>query len=279
MHTQLFRCPRSGQTLLQKNATFASNDGQHTYPLADGIPDFYIEDTESQTPPNDADLKWLDAQAVEGRNSYYERCREWEGMSFCVDLITKLSHPECRILEVGAGTGHFSRWLADRCKTGTQIYAFDYSLPCLNTARTQIGAHQAVTLFRANARGAMPTAPNSFDLILQRLAPFAPKGSSPEAKTRRVMDLLKPGGYFIFAGWEDEYDGSCDGLIRSGFTRAAHYRWAYPYQFEEAEYIGGLIEGGSSRVGAESQMTNLRGSTESLTRIRKKHCFVAQKPD
>ena len=278
MLSDFFRCPRSGQTLIQDDQALVSEDGQHTYTIVDGVPDFYIEEDKSIIQADDANRKWLDAHAVKGRNIHYERCREWEGMSFCIEQIARLSHPACRVLEVGAGTGHFSRWLAKSCQTGTQIYCFDFSWPCIETIKIRIADLSNVDLFRANARGPMPFAPCSFDVILQRLAPFSPKGVEQQEKAQRVLDLLTPGGHYIFGGWEDEYGGSCEDHIQNGFARAQHHRWAYPYHFEDEEFVGGLMEGGATRLEAEAKLSEARSKTNGLFTVRKEHLFIAQKP-
>ena len=161
-----FRCPRSGQALVQTDQAVVSQDGQYTYAIVDGVPDFYIEEGKSIVPTDDANRRWLDAHAVAGRDLYYERCHEWEGMSFCLEQITRLSDSACHTLEVGAGTGHFSRWLAESCQRGTLIYSFDFSWPCIEMTRNRIAGLSNVCLFRANARGPMPFAPLGFDIIL-----------------------------------------------------------------------------------------------------------------
>ena len=279
MQLGFFRCPRSGQGLREADRAVVSRDGRHCYDMLDGIPDFYVEDQGSATPADDANRKWLSADAVAGRELYYERCREWEGMSFCVGQIARLSHSECCVLEVGAGTGHFSRWLAERCDKGTRIYCFDFSWPCIEMTRARTASLLNVHLFRANARGPLPFAAHSFDVILQRLAPFSPKGADRGEKNQRSLELLKPGGHHIFAGWDDEYGGSCEDLLRNGWARAQHHRWEYPYRFEDEEYVGGLMEGGASRQEAEDRLAEAEGDPDGLTTIRKEHLFIAQKPE
>ena len=173
--SELFRCPRTGRKLLQDEASAYSADGTHRYEIVDGVPDFYIDGGGAAGVDDEANCKWLDADTVEGRDLYYERCREWEGMSFCLEQISRLSYNKCRILEVGAGTGHFSRWICDVCQPGTQLYTFDYSWPCIRKTQTQLSNCTDAYTFRANARGPMPFAAESFDIILQRLAPLIKK--------------------------------------------------------------------------------------------------------
>lgn len=75
----------------------------------------------------------------------------------------------------------------------------------------------------------MPFAPNSFDVILQLLAPFAAKRAERQKEVQRVLDLLRPGGHSIFTGWEDEYGATCNEWVERGFCRAEHHRFAYSY--------------------------------------------------
>ncbi len=276
MLSDLFRCPHSGQILIQDESSAHSEDGR--YEIIDDVPDFYI-DTGGADSAEDANRKWLDAHAVEGRYLYYERCREWEGMDFCIDQISRLSHAHCRILEIGSGTGHFSRWLTEVCQPGTQLYCFDYSWPCIDQTKAQLADSPDTHLFRANARGPMPFAPESFDIIFQRLAPFNAKGMERKEKDQRVLNLLAPGGYYIFAGWQDEYDNDCQTYIDHGFARAQHHRWVYPYTFEEQEYIGGQMENGTSHAEAEAQFKEAQNKTNGLSILRKEHLFIAQKPE
>jgi SAM-dependent methyltransferase len=270
-----FRCPHSGQILIQDESSAHSEN--HSYDIIDGVPDFYV-DAGGANSSEDANRKWLDAHAVEGRHLYYERCREWEGMDFCLDQISRLSHSHCRILEVGSGTGHFSRWMAEVCQPGSELYCFDYSWPCIDKTRTQLADSPGTHLFRANARGPMPFAPESFDIIFQRLAPFNAKGMERKEKDQRLLDLLAPGGHYVFAGWQDEYDGSCQVYLDNGFARAQHHRWQYPYELEAQEFVGGQMERGASRDEAEALLKEAQNKTNGLSILRKEHLFIAQKP-
>jgi SAM-dependent methyltransferase len=275
--SDLFRCPRTGQELLQDETSAYSAEGTHRYEIVDGVPDFYIDGGGAAGTDDEANCKWLDADAVEGRDRYYERCREWEGMSFCLEQISRLSYNKCRILEVGAGTGHFSRWICDVCQPGTQIYTFDYSQPCIAKTQAQITNSPNAFLFRANARGPMPFAAESFDIILQRLAPFNAKGADKSEKMQRILDLLAPGGHYLFAGWEDDYGATCSDYIESGFANAQFHRWLYPYYFTEREFLGGVLEGGASREEAEAQLQAAKKRKNGLFRLRGEHLVLAQK--
>jgi hypothetical protein len=107
---------------------------------------------------------------------------------------------------------------------------------------------------------------------------FTPKGAERQKKDQRALDLLSPGGHYVFSGWEDEYDGSCELFIQNGFARVQHHRWAYPYHFEDEEYIGGIMEGGETRQEAEAKLLQAKTEHDGLFRMWKEHLFIAQKP-
>lgn len=275
--SDLFRCPHTGLELIQDENAAYSADGEHRYEIADGIPDFYIDGGGAAGTDDEANRKWLDADCVEGRDLYYERCYDWEGMSFCLEQISRLSYNKCRILEVGAGTGHFSRWICDVSQPGAQLYAFDFSQPCLKKTQEKVEGRPGVSLFRANARGPMPFAPQSFDIILQRLAPFNAKGADIGEKMQRILDLLAPNGHYLFAGWDDDYGANCSTYTDHGFSRAQYHRWQYPYYFEEREFVGGALEGGASLAEAEEQLRAAKKEENGLFRLRGEHLIIAQK--
>ena len=154
------------------------------------------------------------------------------------------------------------------------IYCFDFSWPCIEMTKIQIASLSNVHVFRANARGPMPFAPGGFDVILQRLAPFTPKGVERGAKDQRALDLLRPGGHYVFAGWEDEYDGSCEVFLENGFARVQHHRWSYPYHFEDEEFTGGRMENGASRAAAEAQLSDAKREPDGLFRLRRKPSWL-----
>lgn len=154
---RFFRCPRTGQPLTWSPTEAHTSDGEHSYPLRDGMADFYIEDDTSCVPQDDANRKWLSATAMEGRDLGYRRHREWPGVGFMVEQVALLSRPGGNILEVGAGTGHFTRWMAEACGPDRSIYAFDFSWPALERTKIRTEELGSVCLFCANARGAMPT--------------------------------------------------------------------------------------------------------------------------
>jgi SAM-dependent methyltransferase len=192
----------------------------------DGIPDFFIAETEGEAidAPNQT---WLDPEIVAARDTVYRlSARKLKGMAFCMQEIGRRTTPGCRILEVGVGTGHFTRWLAEVSVPGTEIYAFDCSWPIIEKARANTQGLAEATLFRANARGHLPFEDEHFDMLFLRLAPLGPHGV-PNVKAGYT--LLKPGGWYIKAGWEQtHYETSpTEWAMQHGYESAEQHEWQY----------------------------------------------------
>jgi SAM-dependent methyltransferase len=205
------------------------------------VPDLFAGDTEHGQ-ENQSNRAWLDPAIVEARQAIYDQCtRELRGMTFCMAEIGRRTRPADRILEVGMGTGHFTRWLAEVVAAGTSIYAFDYSWPIIEKCKAYAGGLPGVILFRANARGPLPFPPASFDVVLVRLAPLGPFGVPV---VRAAFDLLKPGGWCFQAGWEPKgFDTPpTDWAIRHGYASAEHHVWQYRRMQTEREAAARRIE-------------------------------------
>jgi SAM-dependent methyltransferase len=96
--------------------------------------------------------------------------------------------PTWRCLDLGAGAGSMSAWLAERIPRGT-VLALDVDTRMLDASRTP-----NLTVRRADAAD-VEFAPGSFDLILARaLFQYLP---DPEAALRRAIDWLAPGGWLV----------------------------------------------------------------------------------
>ena len=171
-----FCCPTCKNTLNPSPAALTCTGCGRSYPILNGIPDFFLVESEQES----VDLVnaiWGDEMMVKARNTIYRLCtRELKGMAFCMQEIARRTGPGIRILEVGMGTGHFTRWLAEVAAPGTEIYAFDCSWPMLQTAQANLQGISSVTMFRANARGKLPFQDASFDILFLRLAPLGPHG-------------------------------------------------------------------------------------------------------
>ena len=134
----------------------------------DGIPNFYTFASE-QDSIYDRNTTWLDPEIVEATDTVYRLCdRELRGMEFCMREIGRRTCAGCHVLEVGMGTGHFTRWLAEVSEPGTQIYAFEFSWPISQRAPSNTRESLGITIFRANTGGALPFAAAAFDIVFMR---------------------------------------------------------------------------------------------------------------
>jgi SAM-dependent methyltransferase len=127
-----------------------------------------------------------------------------------------------RVLEVGAGAAHCSRWLAGR---GARVVATDVSAGMLDgAARLDAATGVRVPLVQADAR-ALPFADASFDVVFTSFGaiPFVPDAGRVHVEAARV---LVPGGRWVFSvthpvRWAFPDDPTSRGLTahRSYFDR------------------------------------------------------------
>jgi SAM-dependent methyltransferase len=223
-----FCCPVCKGSLAAAAASLCCGPCGREFEIVNGLPDFFISETDRDAIAiDDPNKAWLDPEIVEARDTYYDLCaRQLKGMTYCMQEIARRTRPGCRVLEVGMGTGHFTRWLAEAAEAGTEVYAFDFSWPIIEKAKVNAGALPSVALFRANARGMLPFEDASFDIVFLRLAPLGPHGV-PNAQA--AFELLKPGGWLFQAGWEKERFETppAEWAIQHGFESAAHHVWQY----------------------------------------------------
>jgi len=217
------------------------------YPIIDGIPDFFVSEMEGTADEEEdqvwrENLVWLDPQMVEARDTIYQLCvRELKGMTFAMQQVGLRTFPGCRILEVGTGTGHLARWMAEVCAPGTEIYAFDYSWLMFAKARINIANHPGVILLRANSTGKLPFRKESFDLVFLRLAPLGEHGMP---NVQAAFELLKPGGCLFKAGWNlvRQKTPWTEEAIQLGYESVEVHEWQYPRLRTQEEYAASLVE-------------------------------------
>lgn len=97
--------------------------------------------------------------------------------------------PESRILDVGCGTGYFTRLLA---KDGAQVTGLDQEQPFIDYARRQNETdHLPVSYVRGNALD-LPFADGSFDVVASHT--FLTVIHDPEKAAAEMRRVLRPGG-------------------------------------------------------------------------------------
>ncbi|MGD9099112.1 MAG: class I SAM-dependent methyltransferase [Anaerolineae bacterium] len=252
----------------------------------DGIPDFFISETKEDA-IDEPNKTWLDPKIVAARDTMYRLCaQELKGMAFCMREIGQRTSAGCRILEVGMGTGHFTRWLAEVSRPGTEIYAFDFSWPIIEKAKVNTQGLSGVTLFRANARGLLPFENEGFDIVLLRLAPLGAHGIP---NVQAGYEMLKSGGWYFEAGWERTRHETppTEWAIRHGYESAEQHEWQYWHTQTEQEQRASQVE--LERLAAQGCQTakvqqqkrktkngpDERGSVKKMTH---EHLLIARKP-
>lgn len=221
-----FRCPICKGGLTPAATGLCCAPCGRDFEATNGILDFFVSEGTHDF-DGDPNTIWLTPEIVEARDTYYSLCaRELRGVAFGMQEIARRTGAGCRVLEVGMGTGHFTRWLAEIVEPGTEIYAFDFSWPIIEKAQANTRGLPGITLFRANARGALPFEMESFDVVFVRLAPLGPRGV-PSAQAG--FELLKPGGWFFQAGWKPERHETppTEWAIQHGYESAEHHVWQY----------------------------------------------------
>jgi SAM-dependent methyltransferase len=247
MNANFFVCPVCKGSLGHTDQGFHCVPCMHEYPIIDDIPDFFVYTMEGTTNEEEdlswrENLAWLDPQMVEARDTIYRLCvRELKGMTFAMQQVGLRTFPGCRILEVGTGTGHFARWMAEVSAPGTEIYALDYSWLMFAKARANIANQPGVILLRANSTGKLPFRGESFDLVFLRLAPLGEHGMP---NVQAAFQLLKPGGCLFKAGWNLRREETpwTEGAIQHGYESAEVHEWQYPRLKTQEEYAASLIE-------------------------------------
>jgi SAM-dependent methyltransferase len=223
-----FCCPVCKGSLTAAATSLCCAPCGREFEIVDGVPDFFISETDrDRIDDDDPNRAWLDPEIVEARDTYYNLCaRQLKGMTYCMQEVARRTRPGCRVLEVGMGTGHFTRWLAEVAEPGTEIYGFDFSWPIIEKAKLKAGGLPGVALLRANARGMLPFEDESFDIVLVRLAPLGPRGVP---NTQVAFELLQPGGWLFEAGWKAEQHETppTEWAIQHGFESAEYHVWQY----------------------------------------------------
>ena len=189
------------------------------------------------------------------------------GMAFCMEQVGSRTSAGSRVLEVGMGTGRFTGWLAESVHPQTTIFAFDFSQAMMEKARTNTIGSPNVVLFRGNARGPMPFHPESFDIILVRLAPFKVEGHSHAAGS--ALHLLRPGGWLFEAmttAGERPDTPPTQWTMDKGFESAEFHIWRYPHVVTEEEYLSALLD-----APRPSYLTPNVEKARALTAAMKKH--------
>lgn len=287
MSQESFCCPVCKGALETGSGGLRCETCDRSYPIVERIADFFVSET-TEDFIDEPSKTWLDPKIVDARDTIYSLCaRELHGMRFCMQEIGQRTGENCLVLEVGMGTGHFTRWLDEVSLPGTEIFAFDFSWPIIKKAQVNTYGLSKVTLFRANARGQLPFEQESFDIVFLRLASL---GGHGVPNVQAGFELLKPGGWYFEAGWEQaRYDTSpTDWAVEHGFDYAEEHEWQYYRIQNDTERAASEMEldrlvhqGGHAalKTHLQTRITTEASRPDSLREVLTfEHLLIARKP-
>jgi ubiquinone/menaquinone biosynthesis C-methylase UbiE len=205
-HEPEYLCPynRSPLEIVESGSAAAggrvyANESGDEYPIVDGIPHFYLRDkltNDEQAAVNEYD------QTV----SYYDAHIDWLFASFyeeedrirnaMVDLL-EIS-PSSRILEVAAGTGRDTCYIAARLNDRGTLYVQDIAATMVQAAqaRLEAGKYGCGLRFFVSSASHLPFADGFFDAVYT-FGGFN-EFTDPAASLRELARVVKPGGKVVF---------------------------------------------------------------------------------
>jgi ubiquinone/menaquinone biosynthesis C-methylase UbiE len=116
----------------------------------------------------------------------------WLDEPFLLEWLTPF--PDCRILDLGCGTGRYLRRLSSN---RYRVVAVDLSRGMLARARRAAGDHQTMHFLQASVT-CLPFRPGCFDRIMSGLV--LDHVASPEDLFRQMITVLAPNGRAVIAG-------------------------------------------------------------------------------
>lgn len=111
------------------------------------------------------------------------------------DLLALRGGPLARVLDLGAGTGLLSAYVAER-HPGVELVLVDGAAAMLEQARRLLAPH-ATTVLVQDLRDALPAGP--FDAVVSALAIHHLDDRDKRDLDARVFAVLRPGGAFVNA--------------------------------------------------------------------------------
>jgi len=165
----------------------------------------------------------------------YDYAREYKRVKTITDAIGL--KPGATVLEIGCGEGFHSQLLYD---LGFRVTGNEMTDAGVRNARKN---HPTVNYIQGDSLSLVDILPlEHFDMILARghswyhyhLTEDDPRGINPPAKTRRMFDLIKPGGHFVLVIRTD-FTGTHPEKAVSNNTRQAYVDLFSP--FGEIVYV------------------------------------------
>lgn len=188
---------------------YVNNSGDE-YPIVDGVPQFFLrgkltEGEQAAIIEYDHTLSYYDVHLDWLFKSFYED--EGSIRNAMVDLL-EIS-PTSRVLEVAAGTGRDTGYIASRLNDRGVLYVQDLAPTMVQAARTRLEApeYQCELQFFVSSASHLPFADGFFDAVYS-FGGFN-EFSNPSASLQELTRVVKPGGKVVFgdenvAPWLDD---------------------------------------------------------------------------
>lgn len=112
--------------------------------------------------------------------------------------------PGDRVLDIGCGTGYFSRRAARAVAPGGQVTGIDPSEPVIDYATSHAPAN---CTFQVAGAQALPHPDASFDVVISSLAMHHLPATDRPAALAEMRRVLRPGGRLLIAEYRPPHNG------------------------------------------------------------------------
>jgi SAM-dependent methyltransferase len=193
---------------------------------------------------------------------------------YAADLASRITQLRpARVLELAAGTGVVTRWLAATLPPEVAIIATDLNQPMLDLAAASIPGAR-VEWRQADAMQ-LPFAEGSFDLVVCQFGVmFFPDKAKSFAEVRRV---LRDGGHYLFSVWDrieqNEFADVATGALGKIFPAAPpRFMARVPHGYNDAAVIAHDMANGGFTATPSFTTLAARSRTDSAQNAAIAYC-------
>lgn len=166
--------------------------------------------------------------SIEEDNRLFQDKRHYVEYLTTIKYIFKYLKKGFKVLEVGAATGVYSRYIA---KMGYEVHAIELLDSHIKVFKSKIDSDMNITVNQGNALDLSMYKDNTFDIVLN-LGPMYHLFNNLDKKqaVKESIRVLKPNGIIMFAYITDDalminYGIMKDNLLEKGITFSNEYRF------------------------------------------------------